>query len=80
MTVIDMDKDVETKPKDHPVLFEIGSPGARAVSLPKSDVPPADRPAQPSSSSCLTRRRSFGRTSVRNQAFFLNQALFRGLG
>jgi len=42
-SVLDMQHDVETKPKDHPVLFEIGSPGACAVSLPESDVPPADR-------------------------------------
>ena len=42
-SVIDMEKNIETDPKDHPVLFEIGSPGACAVSLPESDVPAADR-------------------------------------
>ncbi len=42
-SVIDMQKNIETDPKDHPVLFEIGSPGACAVSLPESDVPAADR-------------------------------------
>jgi len=42
-SVLDMDRNVETRPKDHPVLFEIGSPGACAVSLAESDVPSVDR-------------------------------------
>jgi len=42
-SVQEMEKNIETKPADHPVLFEIGSPGGCAVSLPESDVPAADR-------------------------------------
>jgi glycine dehydrogenase subunit 2 len=32
----------KTQQKDHPLLFELGGPGLSAVSLPASDVPPAD--------------------------------------
>jgi len=42
-SVVEMQKNLETKPKDHPVVFEIGSPGGCAVSLAESDVPAADR-------------------------------------
>ena len=37
--------DFEGKTDDHPLIFETGSPGLCAVSLPKSDVPTAKREA-----------------------------------
>lgn len=43
--IVDRETNVETAPMDHPVLFEIGSPGACAVSLSESDVPSVDRAA-----------------------------------
>ncbi len=41
--IVDQDQDVETAAMDHPVLFEIGSPGACGASLSESDVPTVDR-------------------------------------
>ncbi|MCH7808611.1 MAG: aminomethyl-transferring glycine dehydrogenase subunit GcvPB [Planctomycetes bacterium] len=37
--------DSQAKPDDHPLIFETGSPGLCAVSLPTSDVPAANREA-----------------------------------
>src|SRR6188508_689292 len=42
-----MSKMCKTEPADHPLLFEIGTPGLCAASLSESDVPAANRKSVP---------------------------------